>query len=204
MDQPVNILLTSNEFGFTSFEMDFVRKHLQKKYPQVMGNFVMCARQLMRWVQNHASKPLTYGAYRYTIEETQRYHVSEQLTQLSEAGERFYIAVQPYEEDKRELLNRRKFQGMSGGVGLVIETLKGWAEEQPELLQCTTTCGIAFSDLVPVLLQFLGDLQTDGVVHQVEWSNDERPSLSLDIGHAGTRSHYLRLVIDWVQPPAAV
>lgn len=204
MDQPVNLLLTSKEFVFSNFEMDFLRKHFQKKYPLVMGEFVLCVRQLMRWVQTHSPRALTYGAYRYTIKETQRYHVSELLSEVTDSGERFFIGVQPYEDDMREQLTRRKFQGMAGGVGLVLETLKTWVEEQPDLVQRETVSGIPYLKFAPVLLEFLSDLQVDGVVHQVEWSADDRPCLSLDIGHTGTRSHYLRIVIDWVIPATPV
>lgn len=202
MTTNVTLLITTDEFIFTNAEVGFIKKNFQRKYPAVMGDFIDQVRLFMKAIQLKGTTRLTYGAYRYTPENSKRYHISECLQGQQVNGEnremRVFISLQPVESEKRVLFAENRGQGVESGLKTLFADLNAISKDAEAFYNHAATFnGVPFSFVVARLLEFLDATKSQTVVQACEIDVREQGCLVLDLTHRGSRSHYLRIVMDF-------
>lgn len=198
MAPKVSLTIVSNEIVFSITEMSFLKKHLHWKYPAVMGDLIDSTRVLMREIQR-LSRPesrLTYTACRYHPDDDARFVVYELLgSQHHEL--KSLVAIQPTENEQRgpfSAITRKPFIT----VDEVSRQLSNSTKDK-NLTNHSSPGGLRAPMVIQTLLNYLSVVAPHIVVQCFGLSRDDKDTmtLSLDLSHPLSLSHYVRLLFDF-------
>lgn len=196
----VSLTFTSNEVVFSNVEVNFIRKHLHWKYPAAMGDVIDKTRILMREIQKLAKpdKKLVYAAGRYHPNEDSRFVVYEILGSEIGTTDRLLVGVSPIERERRKDFFDKP-SVIEGGVLAVVEKLQ-LAQRTRAFSKTLTPGGIRGDFILPLVIDYLKDVAAEVTVKDclLDTNSDAGWSFSIDLGHRGSQSHYVRLLFDFV------
>lgn len=198
MAPKVSLTIVSNEIVFSITEMGFFKKHLHWKYPTAMGDLIDSTRVLMREVQRLArpDSKLTYTASRYHPDDDARFVVYELLGHENN-GLRSLVAIQPTERERRGQF-RAACAAPSISMEQVVDQLNSVALDK-SLNNHTSPGGMRPSYVIQAILNYLSVAGSAVIVHSFGLTKDIKDvvSLNMDLGHALSISHYVRLSFDF-------
>ncbi len=195
-------MITTEDFGFTNAEVGFIKKHFQRKYPAVMGDFIDRTRDLMKSLQTKSKLKLTYNAWRYYPEDSPRYHISESLGMVSETNLSVFVSVRPVEPAKKALFGANKGDETDQEVTRLIQDLHDLTQVRSEnYLKAETCSGIPMPFVIETILGFIIASKDELIVQSRDIYLAEQSHISFDLSHKASRSHYLCLRIDFTNQP---
>lgn len=194
----VSLTIVSNEIVFSITEMGFIKKHLHWKYPTAMGDLIDSTRVLMREVQRLArpENKLTYTASRYHPNDDARFIVYELLGHENN-GLRSLVAIQPIEKERRG-----QFRAACATPNIPVEevvTQLSNSTKDNGLTNHSSPGGLHASFVIQAILNYLSVVGPMVVVQSFGLVRDTKDtvSMSLDLGHTLSISHYVRLSFDF-------
>lgn len=205
--QKISLMISTPEFSFTNVEIGFIKRNFQRKYPAVMSDFIDSVRDLMKAFQTTSKKKLTYNAFRYFPEGSERYHISETLSSVNETGQRVYISIHPVEAERKALFgaNSKDVNRIDSDVSdLLMDLEEVMSITNTKLLSAITHNGLPMSMVVSSLYEFLKSVKKEIVVQSRYVSADDIISLNMDVSHKTSRSHYLKICFDFYIPPIEI
>lgn len=205
MNSPkISLMITTDEFGFTNAEVGFIRKNFQRKYPAVMGDFIDHARNLMKAIQITSKIKLVYSAMRYFPENSTRYHISEELIGFNEENKRMFVSLRPVETNRKALFGANsKLPSVDGDVEQLLEDLAGLLGSPGDTVTAAQTyTELPMTFVIGQIYEFLKLVKSEVVVQNfsLDISKTATSTLTMDLSHKASRSHYLQLCFDFVLP----
>ena len=204
MDKRPMIMLRTSDVAFNNTELTFMRKFLHGKYPSVMGRMIDQTRLLMKAIQSMAknNSKLTYSASRTHPDDTDRYVVMEMLYDVTDAGYRAMVSVEPVENKGAE--NRDpKFAAKQLRKVFTDITDQSLSPKDVRLVSCGL---INHRHVLHEVTQYLDSIKQEIIVHEYSFVMDlaEGPHLFLDLRHKLGRSHHVRVRFDFFEQPTTV
>lgn len=202
MNTQISLMITTDEFSFTNAEVGFIKKNFQRKYPAVMGDFIDHVRSMMKAFQTTSHNKLVYNAMRYFPEDSQRYHISESLASQSADGQRVYVSIYPVEASKKALFGvKNKNPNTEQEVEQLISELSELLEYRDSAdMRSQTHTGLSLAFVVEEIIKLVKACKQELVVQHCEVTFGDKPSLTLDLSHRASRSHYMQARIDFTKP----
>lgn len=198
MAPKVSLTIVSNEIVFSITEMSFIKKHLHWKYPTAMGDLIDSTRVLMREVQRLArpESKLTYTASRYHPDDDARFIVYELLGHENN-GLRSLVAIQPTEKERRG-----QFRAACASPFITVHevmTQLSNSTKDKSLTNHSSPGGLRAPFVIQAILNYLSVVGAAVIIQGFGLTTDanETVSLSLDLGHTLSISHYVRLSFDF-------
>lgn len=205
MAPKVSLTIVSNEIVFSITEMGFIKKHLHWKYPAAMGDLIDATRVLMRDIQKLAKQDykLTYTASRYHPDDDARFIVYELLGHEN-AGLRSLVAMQPVEAERRGHFRNAATKGLIRFED-VMKQLHQYAQDQ-SLENHSSPGGLKALAVLSLVVKYLDSVASQVVIQSFGLSRDNKDivTLSMDLGHSQSMSHYVRLSFDFALPATSV
>lgn len=205
MAPKVSLTIVSNEIVFSITEMGFIKKHLHWKYPAAMGDLIDATRVLMRDIQKLAKQDykLTYTASRYHPDDDARFIVYELLGHEN-AGLRSLVAMQPVEAERRGHFRNAATKGLIRFED-VMKQLHQYAQDE-SLENHSSPGGLKALAVLSLVVKYLDSVASQVVIQSFGLSRDNKDivTLSMDLGHSQSMSHYVRLSFDFALPATSV
>lgn len=204
MDRRTSIMIRTSDIAFNNTELTFMRKYLHDKYPSAMSRMINQTRQLMKAIQSMAKNnaKLTYSASRTHPDDTARYVVMEMLYDVTDAGHKAMVSVEPVEvkgvenrDPKLAAKNLRRVLSELCDTSLI-----------PKDVRLVTNGLIPHRRVLQNVFEYLESIKQEIIVHEYSFAMDlaEGPHLYLDLRHKLGRSHHIRVRFDFFEQPVNV
>lgn len=204
MDKRTLIMLRTSDIAFNNTELTFIRKYMHCKYPSAMSRMIDQTRLLMRAIQStaKANAKLMYSAERAHPENTDRYVVTEMLYDITDAGNRAMISIEPIADRTNE---NKDLKAAAKTLRRVFSELSD-ATAFPKDARLFTCGMINYRFVLQEMVEYLESIKQEIIVHEYSFVTDltQGPYLFLDLRHKHGRSHHVRVRFDFFEQTAPV